>query len=128
MNPTISRDQLEHEARAKIFWGDEAEAVVKFLRMNGVSYEEAESIVDSFVGERLAALRGSGVRKIIFGALMVAVPVIAYVIFISMGFIPLKTFACTVVVGLWGAWKVLKGGLMFVFPESETVDLADDTD
>jgi len=28
-------------------------------------------------------------------------------------------------IGLWGAWKVLEGVLMLVFPENEKVDLAD---
>jgi hypothetical protein len=127
MIPTISREQLEHEARAKIFWGEEADSVLKYLRMNGISLEEADAIVDSLIAERHSALRASGIKKILFGAGFVCVPVVTWFGFQSAGVVSLKILGIVVVIGLWGAWLILKGILMIAFPESETVDLADDS-
>ena len=42
-----------------------------------------------------------------------------------MGVIPLKLFALTVIVGLWGGYRVLKGITLVVAPRSETGDVAD---
>jgi len=42
-----------------------------------------------------------------------------------IGSLPLKLFAVTVAVGLWGAWWFLKGMIMFCAPKSEPGDVAD---
>jgi hypothetical protein len=42
-----------------------------------------------------------------------------------MGYIPLKLFAVTIMIGLWGAWKVLKSLFMILAPKSEPGDVAE---
>lgn len=128
MIPTVTREQVEQEARAKIFWGEDPEQVLHFLRLNRFTVEDAEAFVDSVFRERMVHVRSLGVRKILFGVPMMLVPVGAWLLF---GFMYRSVVILTVLgvagaIGLWGAWKVLEGVLMLVFPENEKVDLADE--
>ncbi len=113
------------EARAKIFWGDPPEDVLKFLMMQGIGYEEASELIRGMVNERASTVRRDGIRKILIGVALVCVPIVALIFFASVGVIPLKLFALTVMVGLWGAWMLLKGTMMALAPKSEPGDLAD---
>ncbi len=117
--------QIQHEARAKIFWGDEPEEVVKFLRIQGLSYEQATALVETMSQERAATIRGIGIRKILFGSALVAVPVVAYFIFQRVGVLPLKLFAVAIMVGLWGAYQVLRGSILLAAPQMESGDVAE---
>lgn len=119
----MERAQAENEARAKIFWGDAPESVVGFLLMQGLSREEAKGVVEGLVKERLANLRGAGMRKILIGAGLMCVPVVAYVVF--AGGLPLRLFGMTVAVGLWGAWMVMQGAITLLAPKSEAGDVGD---
>ena len=121
----MARPQAEAEGKAKIFWGDPPEEVVKFLMRNNFTHAEASELVDAWLGERAAATRGNGIGKIVTGSGMVSVPIISWFIFASMGVIPLKLFALTVIVGLWGGYRLLKGITLVVAPRSETGDVAD---
>ena len=123
--PVVDRAQAEHEARAKILWGDAPEEVIKFLMLHGVPVEEAPALVAGMYQERTATIRRNGIKKIVIGVLVMLVPVVAYIIFASIGVIPLKLFAATVVVGLWGAWLVLKGLFMAVSPKTEAGDVSE---
>lgn len=126
LNPyEIDRTQLEHEARAKIFWGDTPEAVFNYLLGQRISFEEAQTWVDSMIAERVVALRGIGFRKMLVGGSMMAVPVIAFLIFAQSPIFPIKLFGVTVAVGLWGAWRVMKGAFLFFAPKGESGDVAD---
>ena len=121
----VSRSQAELEARAKVFWGDEPDEVIKFLMRNNCSHQEASELVGEMFDERARAIRSNGIGKILTGSGMACVPVAAWFIFSSIGVIPLKLFAITVMVGLWGAWRILKGTIMVVSPRSEKGDVAD---
>lgn len=124
----MDRNQLECEARAKIIWGDEPDAVIKYLMMNGLTYDDAAAFTEDVVRERLATIRATGLRKLLFGLLFLAVPVAAYLAMARIGYVSIKLLALAIVVGLWGAWKLLQGIMMIAFPESETGDLADESD
>ncbi len=117
--------QVEHEARAKISWGDAPEEVVKYLRIQGLSHQEASSLVQAMFKERAETIRRNGIRKVLIGIALMCVPVVAFFIFTSIGFIPLKPFAVTLMIGVWGAWMVLKGTIMFLAPKSEPGDVAE---
>ncbi len=121
----MDRAQAEHEARAKIMWGDPEEEVVKFLMIQGFRYDEAAEMVRTIFQERARTIRASGIGKIIKGSLLVCVPFVAWAIFAGVGVIPLKLLAVAVMVGLWGAWMVLKGTIMFFAPKSEPGDVAE---
>jgi hypothetical protein len=121
----VARPQALQEARAKIFWGDAPEEVVKFLMRQNIPYSEASELVKELSNERAAALRSEGIGKIVTGIGMACVPMAAWTFFTKIGFLPLKLFALTVMVGCWGAYRIIKGTLMVVSPRSESGDVAE---
>ena len=121
----VDRNQAEHEARAKAMWGDSKEQVISYLMIQGFTLPEATEVATNLFKERTAAVRSNGIRKIIFGSGMICVPIVALIIFLSIGVIPLKLFAVTIMIGLYGAYTALKGILMAVAPKSERGDVAD---
>jgi len=121
----VDLPHAELEARAKIFWGDPREEVVKFLMRNNIPHGEAAALVEGLLTERAAATRSNGIGKIVTGSGMACVPIAAWFIFSRIGYLPMKLFAVTVMLGLWGAYRILKGTIMTVSPRSETGDVAD---
>jgi hypothetical protein len=117
--------QVQGEARSKIFWGDAPQDVVRFITMHGITYEEASGLVAALVQERASMLRGIGFRKIVVGSAMMCVPFIAWFLFRIIRYLPLKILGAAIVVGLWGAYMVLKGVFMLMAPKSEPGDVAD---
>jgi hypothetical protein len=128
MNEAARRDQVESEARAKVIWGEDPDQALNFLRVNGFSDDEALAIVHDVLRERLSAVRSVGFRKMMIGLGMIAVPVVAYLVMKSAGVIFLKLLGVAIAVGLWGAWKVMQGSLMILFPSAEHGDIADQMD
>lgn len=129
-NPYLSSfqktpEQAQIEARAKVFWGDAAEDVVKYLQMQGISYDDACVMVDQMFAERERAIRARGVRKICVGVVLMLVPVVVYLILASIGYIDFKLLAMAVVIGLAGAWFCLKGTFMVVSPQTEIGEVSD---
>jgi len=121
----VDRTQAEHEARAKISWGDAPVSVISYLRMQGFSQEEASSFVGTLFQERARTIRANGIRKSFTGIGLMCVPVVALIVFLSMGYLPLKLFAVTLMIGTYGAWTLLKGIIMFLAPKSEPGDVAE---
>lgn len=117
--------QVAHEARAKIFWGDPPQEVLKFLCINNVPRQEAMEIIRELTQERTVQMRKNGLIKAISGALMVCVPVAGWFIFAAAGIIPMKLFAIMIMLGLWGAYRVLKGTFMFVAPKAQQGDVSE---
>jgi hypothetical protein len=121
----IDRNQVGHEARAKILWGDPPEEVVHYLRVQGFSEEEAWEVVDAAFQERAATIRGMGIKKILLGSVLVALPFVTYSIFAGMPSITIRLVGLAAVAGLWGAWLLIKGITMLASPKSEPGDVAD---
>ncbi|HXC36635.1 MAG TPA: hypothetical protein VNV43_12220 [Candidatus Acidoferrales bacterium] len=121
----VDRTQAEHEARAKVMWGDSKEQIVSYLMVQSFSVAEANELVTKLFSERAAAIRSNGIGKIIKGIGCMCVPVIALLYFLSIHYIPTKLFGLTVMVGLWGFYLFVKGVLMAVAPKSERGDVAD---
>ena len=119
-------EQAQHEARAKVFWGDAPEDVIKYLQMQGINYDEACIMVDEMCAQREKTIRARGVRKIILGVVMVAVPVVTTIIFAMIGAASLTVFGVAGAIGIFGGWFCLKGTFMVVSPHTETGDIADD--
>lgn len=117
--------KAETEARAKIFWGDPPEDVVKFLMMNGFSHEDATVLVRVMFQERATAIQGVGIRKIVTGIALMAVPVVAILIFAHFHVAFITLLALAIAVGLWGAWMFLRGSIMVLVPKLETGDVSD---
>jgi hypothetical protein len=121
----VERPQAVYEARAKISWGDPPQEVLKFLMIQGFSYEEASELVQGMFRERAATIRGKGILKIVLGAFLLCVPIATWLTFLSIGLIFMKLFAVAIMVGIWGGWNVLHGIFMVMAPKSEAGDVAE---
>jgi hypothetical protein len=117
--------KAEVEARSKIFWGDRPKDVVQFLMINGFSHEDASASVRAMFQERATALQGIGVRKIVTGIALMAVPIVAILVFAHFHVVFITLFALAIAVGLWGAWIFLRGLIMVLVPKLETGDVSD---
>jgi hypothetical protein len=113
-------EQARHEARAKVFWGDAPPDVIKYLQMQGISYDEACIIADELCTEREKAIRAGGMRKLLMGLGLMAVPGITWLVFMRIGMIQIHLMAITSVIGVGGAYFFLKGTFAFLSPNSET--------
>ena len=121
----MDRSQAEHEARAKILWGDAPEEVVRFLMGQGIPVPEASAIVEELFQERTATLRRSGIAKMVGGGLLICVPIVAWYIFNSLGYIYVKLFAFMVIAGFYGVWIGIKGAMMCFDPKAAEGDVAE---
>jgi hypothetical protein len=119
------REKLESEARAKIFWGDSPESVLAYVQSQGFTKEEAEATIHGIVQERIESLKGFGRRNILIGIPLLLVPVASYLVLRQLGIFPIKIFAVTVVIGLFGGFKLARGTMMLLSPGSMTGDLSD---
>jgi hypothetical protein len=115
----VDRGTAQSEARAKMLWGDSREDVVKYLMLQGFSVPEAQSLVQEMFLERAATIRKNGIRKIITGILMMCAPLIAIGVMFAMGFVSPQLLAIPIMIGVYGAYCVLKGIIMTVAPKSE---------
>ena len=123
--PKVDRSQAEHEAKAKILWGDPPDEAIKHLMLHGFTVDEASALVSQMCQERFSTIRANGIKKIIFGVVLICVPVVALVIFLSIGVIYIKILALTIMVGFYGAWLALKGCFMVLSPKSEQGDVSE---
>jgi hypothetical protein len=115
--------QVAHEARAKIFWGDPPQEVLKFLLINNIPRQEAMEIIRELTHERVVQMRKNGLVKIFSGILMVCVPIGGW--FGGMAMLSIKLFAVMIMLGLWGAYRVLKGTFMVVAPKAQQGDVSE---
>jgi hypothetical protein len=122
--PLPDRTQAKHEARAKISWGDQPREVAGYLMGQGFSIDEASAIVQELVQERTSAIRSRGFANIAAGVGLMLVPVVALIIFMSIGYIYVRIFVATIFAGLAGIWFLIKGCGMVISPKSEEGDAA----
>ena len=115
----VNRPKAEREAKAKIMWGESQEHVTSYLLMQGFNRSEAMELAHRLFVERMTIVRSNGIKKIIVGAVLAFVPLIAYIIFKALGFFMIKLFIASIVVGCTGAYMCISGVLMVVAPKSE---------
>jgi len=119
------RPEAETQAKLKIGWGDPPEEVIKYLRMQGFSIQEAADFVNALVRERVRAVRGIGVRKILTGFGLICLAGAGVLGLIRIGYVQFTLLGLAVMVAVYGAWLCLKGTFMILAPKSEPGDLAD---
>ncbi len=128
MNSTY-REKAETTARAKIFWGDAREDVVKDLVDNGMDSTEASGLVESFVHERAHTIRKMGTKKILIGSALVLLPLlpwIAFVIMLHRFFLPPLMILCLPgSVLVYGGYSLFSGSMMYFLPDNLTGDIAE---
>jgi hypothetical protein len=121
----VDRTQAEHEARARISWGDSPKDVTVYLMTQGFSREEASDFVEELFQERAATVRGNGIKKIIGGVLLICLPIGTFVAFLISGTIYPYILAGTIIGGFYGVWIIFKGISMVTNPKSEGGDVAE---
>jgi hypothetical protein len=72
--------------------------VVAFLRMQGLDRVEASALVQRLLAERKVTVRANGIKNVVTGTAML--------------------------VGFWGAYKIIKGIIMIMAPKSEPGDVS----
>jgi hypothetical protein len=120
----VGKEQAEHEARAKALWGDPPEQITSYLMVQGYTREEAGELTKALVKERTSAVRANGIKKMITGFCLIWAPVIAFVVSFAIGIFSAKLIGASVLIGLCGAYLIIRGFLMFVAPKSEKGDVA----
>jgi hypothetical protein len=120
----IDRSQVEHEARAKMLWGDPPHEVTKYLMIQGFSYEEAAELVQAMYKERLATIRGRGITKIVVGILLIFVPIITWFTLPVDSYFWMRIFVGAVAVGIGGLGLLINGIWMLAAPKREEGDAA----
>jgi len=134
----MNADKFITEARARIIWGEASSSVRDFLVSNGISQAVADTRVQEFVLERNREIRGIGIRGILVGVLLTgAAGGALYWIFawilppgaarvyglggkgIITGVIVLGAIA------LYGLWRLAKGIICIVRPQSARKSIPD---
>jgi hypothetical protein len=125
----MSPDQVITEARARIIWGDRSSSVHDFLISNGVPAAAADAAVKEFVLERNRELRRIGFRDFVIGitvagaaggTLYLALPLAC--VFTS-GW--MKALGAVLLAGAYGLWKLGRGIVYLVRPQSEHESIPD---
>lgn len=124
----MSADKIISEARARVIWGEPPLNVRNFLISNGVSAAIAEGKIKEFDLERNRELRRMGLRNVLIGGtLFGAAGVTLYLSFAiasaSSGIV--RALAVAVMAGIYGLWKLVKGIVYLVRPQSEHRSIPD---
>jgi hypothetical protein len=119
------RTQIMFEARAKISWGDSPQEVLKYLMVNGFTYEEANEFVNDLFNQRAAAIRSNGIKYAFGGALLVCVPIGFWLICLHSGVLLPRTLVVTIAIGLIGLGVLIKGLFMIFAPKSTSGDVSE---
>jgi hypothetical protein len=125
---SMSADKIIAEARARVIWGEPSLTVRDFLISNGVSVAVAEAKLKEFQSERTRELRRIGFRNVLIGSILTgAAGVTLYLSFAianaSSGII--KALAVVLLAGIYGLWKLVKGVVYLVRPQSEHGSIPD---
>lgn len=120
-------DKLISEARARIIWGEPSLTVRDFLISNGVSDLVADAELKKFMLERNQEIRRIGVRNVLIGGLLTGAAAITLYIASPLASASglMKALALVLLAGLYGFWKLLKGAVYLVRPQSEKKSIPD---
>ena len=121
-------DNIMTDARARIIWGESPKSVRDFLVANGVSVDAAETKVLEFKLERNRELRRIGLRNVLIGAgLSIAASIALYLSFqvVSASSGTVRALAVVLLGGLYGFWKLIKGIVYLLRPQSEHKSIPD---
>ena len=125
---SMSPDKIISEARARVIWGESPLNVRDFLISNGLSAAVAEAKLKEFEFERNQELRKMGLRNALIGGILAgAAGVALYVSFAianaSSGII--KALAVVALAGIYGLWRLMKGLVYLLRPQSEHGSIPD---
>ena len=127
----MTADQAITEARARIIWGEQSAAVRSFLVSNGISDTVAKTKIREFVVERRTEIRRIGIRDILFGVIVAAASggVLLWLVFAPGSLNAVRFVGASVGIlacaGLYGIWKLVRGVIYLVRPQSEHESIPD---
>lgn len=116
------------EARARIVWGEPSSSVRDFLISNGVSDLVADAKLKEFELERRRELRGIGLRNLLIGIVLTGCAGITLYMALRMASASsgiIKALALVLLAGMYGLWKLVKGVVYLVRPQSEHKSIPD---
>jgi len=125
-----TRTQAQHEARAKMLWGDSPLQVMAYLLTQGFNHEEASELVQEFLKERIRTIRLKGIKYIVVGAVMLLIPLARFLVyrFGDAGFPRAGAIGFLAVIGLFGAGLLFKGIGLLISPKSQSGDASEEID
>jgi len=122
-------DKLISEARARIIWGEQSLAVRDFLIANGISDMVADAKIREFNLERNREIRSIGIRNTLIGVVLTgAAAITLYTALppgsgLSSGIT--RALGVVLLAGFYGLWKLVKGVIYLVRPQSEHKSIPD---
>jgi hypothetical protein len=121
-------DKILSEARARVIWGEPSLTVRDFLTSNGISAAVAEAKLKEFELERSQELRRIGLRNVVIGGILTGgaglTLYLAFAIASATSGI-IKALAVVLLAGIYGFWKLVKGVIYLVRPQSEHGSIPD---
>ena len=123
----MNDDKIISEARARIMWGEPSLAVRDFLSSTGVPDSVAVAKLAEFEQERNLELRMIGVRNVLIGVVLAGAGGITLWIALPYAFnrIIIYGLALVLMAGCYGLWKLVKGVIYLVCPQSEHKSIPD---
>ena len=122
-------DNVMTEARARIIWGEASSSVRDFLIANGVPVSDANAKVTEFESERKRELRRIGIRNVLIGIVLTGAAGVTLYIGLAQGsgFSSgwTRALALVLLAGVYGVWKLAKGIIYLVRPQSEHKSIPD---
>lgn len=125
------------EARARIIWGDSPASVHDFLTSNGISAMDADAKIKEFNAERNATIRQMAIRSVLIGAGLTVAAFVALPLILAhpdpVRLYLNNRYGATIIGGLifagvYGIWKLVKGIIDLVRPQSEEGSIPDMTE
>jgi hypothetical protein len=114
------RAKVVQEARTKMMiGGDSTEQVVAFLKVKGFDPAEAMELARGFYQERASLVRTNGVKKMIVGLVLVAVPFVIWYLYKAAGHYRIRRLFWAYGVGIFGGYLFVSGIIMILAPKSE---------
>ncbi|HXD00599.1 MAG TPA: hypothetical protein VN048_14760 [Verrucomicrobiae bacterium] len=128
-------DKLITEARARIIWGEEISSVRDYLTSNGMSEMDANAKIQEFNLERNREIRGIGLRNTLIGAALFGGAAIGIYLFVTNGHNHSGfgyghhgyggALGGLAIAGVYGLWKLMKGIIYLIRPQSEHESIPD---
>lgn len=124
----MSANKIISEARARIIWGEASSTVRDFLISNGVSVAVAEAKLEEFQFERSREIRKIGLRNVLAGGILTGAAGVT--LYLACGIATASSgiataLAVVLMAGLFGLWKLVKGFVCLVRPQSEHGSIPD---
>ncbi len=135
---SVTADKVVLEARARIIWGESFSSVRAFLVSNGISESDADAQIQEFAIERNREIRSIGIRSVVVGVLVTCsaggvlywiatwiLPPGAARVYGLGGNSVITGVIVLVAIAVYGLWRLVKGIVYLVRPQSELKSIPD---